>query len=216
MRQQFISVFLVSALSLWSALPICAQHIYELSAPASPKKIYTGHLKLGGTSPSGGSIEVNSFYMSEDGQPVVPVMGEFHYSRFPAEQWEEAILKMKAGGLTVIPTYVFWNIHEEKEGVFDWTGNKNLRRFIELFRKHDMATIVRIGPFCHGEIRNGGLPDWLFAHPVEVRSNDANYLKYVERLYQEIAAQLEGLYYKDGGPIIGIQIENEHQHSAAP
>lgn len=216
MRQRFISVFLVSALSLWSALPICAQHIYELSAPASPKKIYTGHLKLGGTSPSGGSIEVNSFYMSEDGQPVVPVMGEFHYSRFPAEQWEEAILKMKAGGLTVIPTYVFWNIHEEKEGVFDWTGNKNLRRFIELCRKHDMATIVRIGPFSHGEIRNGGLPDWLFAHPVEVRSNDANYLKYVEHLYQEIAAQLEGLYYKDGGPIIGIQIENEHQHSAAP
>lgn len=71
-------------------------------------------------------------------------------------------------------------------------------------------------PFCHGEIRNGGLPDWLFAKPLEIRSNDANYLKYVKRLYEEIGRQLEGLYYKDGGTIIGTQIENEHQHSAAP
>lgn len=63
-----------------------------------------------------------------------------------------------------------------------------------------MDVIVRIGPFCHGEIRNGGLPDWLFARPVEVRSNDVNYLKYVERLYNEIAVQLKKLYYKDGVP----------------
>ena len=79
-----------------------------------------------------------------------------------------------------------------------------------------MRVIVRIGPFCHGEIRNGGLPDWILAKPMEVRSNDDKYLFYVKRLYNEIGKQLNGLYYKDGGPIIGIQIENEHQHSAAP
>lgn len=216
MKQQLVSAFLVSAFSLCGVGSLQAQQVYEISTPKVAKKIYSGHLKLGGTSPFGGNIEVNSYYMSENGKPVVPVMGEFHYCRFPAEQWEESILKMKAGGLTVIPTYVFWNVHEEQEGRFDWTGNKDLRKFIELCRKHDMPTIVRVGPFCHGEIRNGGLPDWLFARPVEVRSNDVNYLKYVERLYKEIAAQLKGLYYKDGGPIIGIQIENEHQHSAAP
>lgn len=198
------------------ALPVEAQNVYELTAPKVEKIIYTKHLKLGGTAPDGGSIEVNSFYMLRNGKPMLPVTGEFHYSRYPAEQWEQAILKMKAGGLTIIPTYVFWNIHEEKEGVFDWNGNRYLRRFVELCKKHDMDVIVRIGPFCHGEIRNGGLPDWLFARPVEVRSNDVNYLKYVERLYNEIAVQLKKLYYKDGGPIIGVQIENEHQHSAAP
>ena len=198
------------------ALPVEAQNVYELTAPKVEKIIYTKHLKLGGTAPDGGSREVNSFYMLRNGKPMLPVTGEFHYSRYPAEQWEQAILKMKAGGLTIIPTYVLWNIHEEKEGVFDWNGNRDLRRFVELCKKHDMDVIVRIGPFCHGEIRNGGLPDWLFARPVEVRSNDVNYLKYVERLYNEIAVQLKKLYYKDGGPIIGVQIENEHQHSAAP
>ena len=118
------------------------QHVYELSIPEVAKKIYNGHLKLGGTSPTGGSIEVNSFYMMENGKPVIPIMGEFHYSRYPVEQWEESILKMKAGGLTVIPTYVFWNVHEEKEGVFDWSRNKDLRKFIELCHKHDMSVIV--------------------------------------------------------------------------
>ena len=144
------------------ALPVEAQNVYELTAPKVEKIIYTKHLKLGGTAPDGGSIEVNSFYMLRNGKPMLPVTGEFHYSRYPAEQWEQAILKMKAGGLTIIPTYVFWNIHEEKEGVFDWNGNRDLRRFVELCKKHDMDVIVRIGPFCHGEIRNGGLPDWLF------------------------------------------------------
>lgn len=193
-----------------------AQQVYELDMPVKEKIIYSGHLKLGGSNPSGERIEVNSYYMSVGGKPVIPVMGEFHYSRYPECQWEEEILKMKAGGVTVIPTYVFWSIHEEKEGVFNWEGNRNLRKFLSLCQKHNMWTVVRIGPFCHGEIRNGGLPDWLFAKPLEIRSNDANYLKYVKRLYEEIGRQLEGLYYKDGGTIIGTQIENEHQHSAAP
>ena len=193
-----------------------AQQVYELDMPVKEKTIYSGHLKLGGSNPSGERIEVNSYYMSVGGKPVIPVMGEFHYSRYPECQWEEEILKMKAGGVTVIPTYVFWSIHEEKECVFNWEGNRNLRKFLSLCQKHNMWTVVRIGPFCHGEIRNGGLPDWLFAKPLEIRSNDANYLKYVKRLYEEIGRQLEGLYYKDGGTIIGTQIENEHQHSAAP
>ena len=202
---------------LLSSCPLFAQkNVYTLNLDVPEKEIKTGHLKLGGTSPDGGSIDVNSYYMTVDGKPTIPVMGEFHYSRYPAEQWEEQILKIKAGGVNVIPTYVFWNIHEEVEGIYDWKGNRDLRRFVELCQKCGVQTIVRVGPFCHGEIRNGGLPDWLFAKPLEIRSNDANYLYYVKRLYGEIGKQLKGLYYKDGGPIIGIQIENEHQHSAAP
>ncbi|MBD8985591.1 MAG: glycosyl hydrolase family 35, partial [Bacteroides cellulosilyticus] len=124
MKQLFLILFSCAAVSLQ------AQQVYELSAPKVAKEIYSGHLKLGGKNPSGGSIDVNSFYMSIDGKPAIPVMGEFHYSRYPAEQWEEQILKIKAGGVNVIPTYVFWNIHEEVEGVFDWSGNRDLRKFI--------------------------------------------------------------------------------------
>ena len=206
--------FMIAALAVGTSVQ--AQQVYQLNEPAQPKLIRSNHLRMGGVNPQGERIDVNSFYMSMAGKPVIPVMGEFHYSRYPAEQWEEEILKMKAGGVTVIPTYVFWSLHEEVEGQFRWDGQRNLRRFIELCKKHDMQVIVRIGPFCHGEIRSGGFPDWLFAKPLEVRSNDPEYLKIVKRLYTEIGKQLQGLYYKDGGPIIGCQVENEMQHSAAP
>lgn len=190
--------------------------LYKIDASDPEKEIFSGHLNLGGSNPTGDSISFNNYFMMVNEKPVIPVMGEFHYSRYPYKYWEEEILKMKAGGMTVIPTYVFWNIHEEEEGVFDWTGDSNLRRFVELCAKNDVWTMVRIGPFCHGEIRNGGLPDWLYGRPFQVRSLDDGFLYYVEKLYNEIGRQLEGLMFKDGGPIIGIQIENEYQHSASP
>ena len=204
------------AIMLASAATASAQKVYEITAPQTPKQIIEGKLEMGGTSPSGGSIAVNSYYMSRDGQPVIPVMGEFHFSRYPAEQWEEEIVKMKAGGVNVVPTYIFWALHEPREGEFHWEGNLNVRRFVELCKRHEMDVIIRIGPFCHGEMRQGGFPEWVFAKPMEVRADDAMYLRCVERLYNEIGRQLQGLYYKDGGPIIGCQIENELQHSSAP
>lgn len=193
-----------------------AQTAYEINLDVADKEIETDYLSLGGTSPEGGSISVNSYYVELNGHPFIPIMGEMHYTRIPHEQWEEQILKVKAGGINVICTYVFWNMHEETEGVFDWSGDKDLRRFISLCQKHDMKTIVRLGPFCHGEIRNGGIPDWIYGRPFLIRTNDREYLKYVDRLYAAIASQLKGLYYKDGGCIIGVQLENELQHSAAP
>ncbi|WP_204273662.1 beta-galactosidase [Draconibacterium mangrovi] len=193
-----------------------AQQEYKLTVPAKEKTIYTDHFNLGGSNPAGHTIGFNSFYMTVDGKPYIPIMGEIHFSRLPHEYWEEAILKMKSGGINVISTYVFWSIHEEKEGVFDWSGDRDLRHFLELCKKHNLNVLVRIGPFCHGEIRNGGIPDWIYGRPFEVRSNDEGYLFYAKRLYHNIAEQLKGLYYKDGGTIIGIQLENELQHSAAP
>lgn len=193
-----------------------AQHVYELTAPTKWESIRSEHLQMGGTALDGGSIEVNNYYIIRDGKPVIPVMGEFHYSRYPAEQWEQEILKMKAGGVNVIPSYIFWSLHEPNEGEFHWEGNLDVRRFIQLCQKYDMDVIVRIGPFGHGEIRSGAIPDWIFTKNLDVRSNDPKYLAYAKKFYTAIAGQLKGLYYQDGGPIIGCQIENEHQHSAAP
>ena len=203
------------ALACSAALPLGAQ-TYKLKAPATPMKIVEGQLNMGGTSPSGGSIAVNNYYMSIDGRPVIPVMGEFHFSRYPRAQWEEEIVKMKAGGVNVLPTYVFWALHEPREGEFHWEDNLDLRYFLQLCQKHGMPVIIRIGPFCHGEMRSGAIPEWIFAKPLEIRSNDPEYLKYAKKLYTEIARQMKGLYYKDGGPIIGCQLENEMQHSASP
>jgi hypothetical protein len=168
----------------------------------------------GGRSPNGHVLALNNRYLLLDGKPWFPVMGEFQYSRFPSEHWEEEILKMKAGGVSIVSTYVFWIHHEEIEGQFDWLERRDLRRFVELAGKHGMYVWVRVGPWDHGEVRNGGLPDWVI-QKTKTRQNDPQYLKYVQRFYGEIGRQLTGLFWKDGGPIAGVQIENEY-HERGP
>jgi hypothetical protein len=204
------------AFGILISLAIQSQTTYKIDINKAEKKIIRGHLDLGGRNINGDTIGVNSFYLERNGEPFIPVIGEFHFSRYPHQYWDEEIKKMKAGGITVVATYVFWNMHEFKEGIFNWSDDLNVRRFTELCAQNGLDVLMRVGPFDHGEIRNGGLPDWLYGRPIDVRSNDPAYLFYVNRLYQEIGKQLNGLMFKNGGPIIGIQIENEYQHSAAP
>jgi len=83
-------------------------------------------------------------------------MGEFHFTRYPEAYWEEEILKMKASGVDIISTYVFWIHHEEIEGQFDWSGQRDLRRFAELCARHGMLLYPRIGPWDHGEVATAG------------------------------------------------------------
>lgn len=189
---------------------------HRLGITGATTPIVSGHLNLGGRNPQGRTLAFNSYYMMENGNPCIPVMGEFHFSRYDARFWEAEMLKMKAGGINIVATYVFWNHIEEDETVFEWSGNKNLRLFIELCGKHQLYAFVRIGPFAHGECRNGGIPDWMYGREFPLRSNDPRYLVYVQRLYAEIARQLKGTLFKDGGPVIGIQLENEYMHCGAP
>jgi beta-galactosidase len=180
----------------------------DASEPATAPQ--TGHLRLGGRAPDGREIGVNSRYLTLDGAPWLPVMGEFHFSRYPEQDWDTELLKMKAGGIQIVTTYLFWIHPEEAESQFDWAGRRDLRRFIQLCGQHGMYAFVRIGPWAHGEARNGGFPDWLLHKCSTLRKNDSCYLSCVRRYFGEIGRQLNGLYWKDGGPVIGVQLENEY------
>lgn len=180
----------------------------DASSPAPAPLANT--LKLGTTaSRTGHSIGANSRYLTRDGKPWLPVMGEYHYSRAPAAQWEAELRKMKAAGIDIVASYIIWNHHELDAGRFDWRGNRDLRRFVELARRVGLDVMMRIGPWVHAEVRFGGIPDWV-VNLVPTRRNDPQYLEYVARLYGQIGRQLEGLLWKDGGPVIGVQLENEY------
>ena len=146
-----------------------------------------------------------------DGKRVVPAMGEVHYSRIPDDEWESEVKKMKEGGVTIIATYVFWNHIEEQEGIFRWDGQRNLRRFIEICQQEGLPVVLRLGPFCHGEVRNGGIPDWVFTKGCKTRDENPVFLSFVERLYRQIFTQLQGLQWKDGGPVMAAQFDNEYR-----
>jgi hypothetical protein len=183
---------------------------------ASPKAPVTKGYKMGGArNPDGTRLTLDSNSLLLNGKPWTPVMGEFHFSRYPENEWREELLKMKAGGIDIVSTYIFWIHHEEIEGQFDWSGSRNLRHFIQTCQEAGLKVFVRCGPWDHGEVRNGGFPDWLLQKGWKLRSNDTNYLDAVKIFYGEIAKQLDGLFWKDGGPVIGIQFENEYSGPAA-
>ena len=161
------------------------------------------------TNPSGVTLGLNNRFLTLDGKPWLPVSGEFHFSRYPRVQWEDEILKMKAAGVNVISTYVIWIHHEEVRGQFDWSGRRDLRAFAQLCQKHGIYLIARIGPWDHAEVRNGGLPDWVLKQG-PTRENDPLYLAAVRTWYAQVGEQLKGLLWKDGGPVLGIQLENEY------
>ena len=177
----------------------------------TPPPAESGYFKLGTTkNPAGHEIGVNSRSLLFDGQPVFPVMGEIHYSRVPQAEWRDELRKMKAGGVDIVATYVFWIHHEEIEGQWDWSGQRDLKKFVATCGELGLKVVVRCGPWCHGEVRNGGFPDWVQAHKNwKLRSTDTNFLAATKILYDEIAKQLSGQLWKDGGPVIGIQVDNE-------
>ncbi|WP_109477415.1 beta-galactosidase [Paraburkholderia sp. C35] len=180
----------------------------DASCPAATP--LTDTLRMGSnTAPDGSTIGINSRYLTRDGKPWLPVMGELHYARVPETQWNDALAKVKAAGVDIVSSYVIWRYHERHPGHFDWRARLDLRGFIENCARRGLLAFVRIGPWVHAEVRYGGIPAWV-VDQVPPRSDDPLYLQYVQRFFGQIAAQLKGLLWKDGGPVIGIQIENEY------
>jgi hypothetical protein len=184
-----------------------AVYSLDLRTPHPQKELID--LPFSGISPDGTKLGVNNWCFEKNDQPWFPLMGEFHYIRYPEKYWEEEILKMKSAGLSVIATYVFWNAQEHPKGHWHWDGNLDLRSFITLCQKHHLYVWLRIGPWSHGEQLNGGFPDWIERMKGR-RSNDPAYLAEAQKLFDQIGRQVKGLFFKDGGPVIGVQLENEY------
>lgn len=191
-------------------LPAQAATILNVDARLQPAPPETGYFHFGtSVSPTGNRIGINNRYLTLNGKPWLPVMGEFHFTRYPNKYWDEELLKMKSAGVDIVSTYVIWNHLETSPGHFNWTGDRDLHRFIALCAKHHLKVFIRLGPWVHSEARFGGIPDYV-VHATRLRSTDPVFLHYVGRFWDQVAAQVKGQFWKDGGPIIGVQIANEY------
>lgn len=167
----------------------------ELSA-ASKSKVHT--------------FEAGKGHFLLDGEPFLIKAAEIHYARIPAEYWEHRIQMCKALGMNTICIYVFWNYHEEEEGVFNFEGERELSRFLKLCQKHDMWVIVRPGPYVCAEWEMGGLPWWLLKKEnMELRSLNKDFMQAVGRFQRRLAKELQPFMLKNGGNIMMVQVENE-------
>lgn len=147
----------------------------------------------------------------KDGKPFQYISGSIHYSRVPRFYWKDRLLKMKMAGLDAIYTYVPWNFHEPKPGVFDFSGDHDIETFLKLANEIGLLVILRAGPYICAEWDMGGLPPWLLAKKsIVLRSSDPDYLQAVDNWMSVFLPKIKPLLYQNGGPIITVQVENEY------
>lgn len=146
-----------------------------------------------------------------DGKPFRIISGAVHYFRFPREYWRDRLLKLKACGFNTVETYVAWNMHEPREGVFDFEGMLDIEAYLSLAGELGLYAIVRPGPYICSEWDFGGLPWWLLNYDgIELRCCDETYLACVRRFFSELIPRLAKHQVTNGGNIILVQNENEY------
>lgn len=164
-----------------------------------------------GAAAKGGDFGVGKKTFLLNGKPFVVKAAELHYPRIPRPYWEHRIKMCKALGMNTVCLYVFWNIHEQREGEFDFTGNNDVAEFCRLCQKNGMYVIVRPGPYVCAEWEMGGLPWWLLKKKdIRLREQDPYFMERVKVFEEKVGEQLKGLTIQNGGPIIMVQVENEY------
>jgi beta-galactosidase len=175
-----------------------------ITAAASPKTGKTTTQKPGTFTVGKGTFLLN-------GEPFIVKAAEVHYPRIPRPYWEHRIQMCKALGMNAVCIYIFWNIHEQREGQFDFTGQNDVAEFCRLAQKNGMYVIVRPGPYVCAEWEMGGLPWWLLKKKnIRLRERDPYFMERVKIFEEKVGEQLKPLTIQNGGPIIMIQVENEY------
>jgi len=164
----------------------------------------------------------------QNGNPIMILSGEVHYFRLPVESWSMHLDLLKQTGCNTVATYVPWIVHEEVEGEVNLDGhlhsNQNLRLFIELAQQKDLMVFLRPGPFIMAELKNEGLPYWLYEKYPQIKPKtwnnknvptatidylDPSFLKETKLWFHRVFKVAEPYLAQHGGNVIGIQLDNE-------
>jgi len=152
-----------------------------------------------------------------NGKRTYIVAGEMQYPRTPRAMWRDRLLRIKRAGYNTVQTYTFWNYHEPREGQFDFTGEKDLDAFLKLIHSLNMYAIVRMGPYVNAEWDTGGLPVWLRFKPgLRPMSDNQPFYQAVGPYFAKLFPILVANQINHGGPILMVQLENEHVFSGGP
>ena len=137
------------------------------------------------------SFKIEGTHFILNGKATKIYSGEIHYPRIPHEYWKDRLMKIKATGFNTISTYAFWDMHEPKPGVWDFSGDYNIAAFIRTAREVGLNVILRPGPYICGEWDFGGLPAWLLNIPgIKLRCNNPAFMKATEKYLMRLGQEL--------------------------
>lgn len=157
-----------------------------------------------------GKFEIKDGHFLLNGKEFMIHSGELHYPRVPSEYWKHRLQMMKAMGLNTVTTYVFWNYHEESPGKWNFSGEKDLRKFIKTAQEVGLYVIIRPGPYVCAEWEFGGYPWWLQnIKGLKIREDNEPFLAETKKYITQLYDQIKDLQINDGGPVIMVQAENE-------
>ena len=157
------------------------------------------------------TFEIIGNQFVRDGEPVKLISGAVHYFRNMPDTWRDIFKKMRAMGLNCVETYCAWNLHEKKKGIFDFSGNLDIAKFISIAAEEGLMAIVRPGPYICAEWEFGGLPWWIQTDDdMEIRCSNKAYIEYFDRYLGKMFEQIKPLLCTNGGNIIMLQCENEY------
>ena len=146
-----------------------------------------------------------------DGKPYTIVSGAMHYFRIPREYWTDRLTKLKECGFNTVETYTCWNLHEENEGQFNFSGMLDIAEYIRIAQSLGLNVILRPGPYICSEWEFGGLPAWLLSYKdMAIRCNDPEFIEKVRSYYHALFDQVRPYLSSNGGNILMVQIENEY------
>jgi beta-galactosidase len=173
-------------------------------------------------------IEIQNKHILFEGKPMMLMCGEIHYFRLRRDEWQDRLDKLKAAGCNAVASYVPWLCHEPIEGQIDLTGKTlpelDLGAFIDLCRENDLYFFVRPGPFIMAEMKNEGIPHWVYqkhpeivpvgwdGQPATTKTIDylaPAFLYEVRKWYEAVMGIIAPRLYQRGGNIIGVQLDNE-------
>uniref|UniRef100_A0A4W3H299 Beta-galactosidase n=2 Tax=Callorhinchus milii TaxID=7868 RepID=A0A4W3H299_CALMI len=156
-------------------------------------------------------LQAEKEYFQLEGYKFVILGGSLHYFRVPREYWADRMLKMKALGLNTLTTYVPWNLHELQIGVYNFKSELDLEDYLTLAKDLDLWVILRPGPYICSELDLGGLPSWLLRDPnMRLRTTYSRFTQAVDKYFDVLMPKVIPHQYKNGGPIIAVQVENEY------
>ena len=151
----------------------------------------------------------NNFYMN--GEKYAILSGAMHYFRIPREYWYDRLLKLKECGFNTVETYTPWNLHEPREGEFDFSKGLDVVEYIATAKDLGLNVILRPGPYICAEWEFGGFPAWLLKYEkMALRCYDEIFISKVERYFGELLSRIRPYLISNGGNVIMIQVENEY------
>ena len=157
-----------------------------------------------------GSVRVAGGQLMIDGEAQLLLCSSLFYFRLPPEQWQARLKLVRESGYRAVDVYIPWNFHEVAPGGFDFSGNRDVARFLDLAAAEGLYVMARPGPYICSEVDGGGLPAWLGLDPeLRVRQNEPRYLEQAIGWYRKVLPLLAERQHGRGGSIILLQIENE-------